>query len=193
MKSNRKTIGVVPIGAVPKLVPNTIAGHITGFLNLPVEICPPLEHPAYAYNAHRLQYDAGRIIESLESGPLRQYEKVLGVLDLDLFIPLFTHCLGQARQGGRCALVSVFRLQDDRRKSDTAPSPLSLARAAKIALHELGHLFALFHCSDHHCLMHFCADIEDLDSTPPHYCRYCHRFLQDALSRYDTEPHGQVY
>ncbi len=183
MKSNRKPIGVVAIGSVPELVPNIIAGHIAGFLDLPVEICPPLEHPAYAYNAQRLQYDAGRIIESLESGPWRQYDKVLGVLDLDLFIPLFTHCLGQARQGGRVALVSVFRLQDRRQQSAASLSPLGFTRAAKIALHELGHLFTLFHCSDHRCLMHFSADLEELDSTPPYYCRYCHRFLQDALAR----------
>lgn len=184
MKFSKKAIVVVPIGWIPELVPKVIAGHIAGFLNIAVETCSPLEHPAYAYDTHRLQYDAGLIIEHLESSSLHQYGKVLGVLDLDLFIPLFTHCLGEARQGGRCALVSVFRLQGDRPESGSLLSPLGFIRAAKVALHELGHLFSLFHCGDHHCLMHYCADIEDLDTIPPHYCRYCHRFLQDAVSRF---------
>ena len=35
-------------------------------------------------------------------------------------------------------------------------------RAAKVALHELGHLFNLQHCDDSRCLMHFNVDIADL-------------------------------
>ncbi len=182
MTSERTRIGLVPIGEVSELTSKSIAAHILGYLDLDVDIIPSWEHPTYAHDRKRLQYDAGAILKAMESEPFHDQAKVIGVLDVDLFVPILTHVFGEAKQGGRCALVSVYRLKKNADGS-TTPLPFLLERAAKVALHELGHLFDLHHCMDARCLMHFSGDLEDLDTTPLYFCRYCSVFLGDALQK----------
>jgi len=180
MTTEKPRIGLLPMGKVPEMTSKTIAAHILGYLDLDVDILPSQEHPAYAHDQKRLQYDAGAILKAIESEPFQDYAKIVGILEVDIFVPILTHVFGEARQGGRCALVSVYRLK---RNSDgsTPPMSLTLERAAKVALHELGHLFNLHHCMDRRCLMHFSGQLEDLDKTPLFFCRYCSVFLRDAL------------
>jgi archaemetzincin len=180
MVSKETCIGLVPIGEVSQITSKSIAAHILGYLDLDVDILPDLANPTYAHDMKRAQYDAGTILKAMESEPFQGHAKVIGVLDVDLFVPILTHVFGEARQGGRCALVSVYRLK---RNSDgsTPPQSLILERGAKVALHELGHLFDLHHCMDRKCLMHFSGGLEDLDEAPLYFCRYCSIFLRDAL------------
>ena len=182
MNSKKRIIGIVSVGEVPELAPKVIAAHINGYLKLPAEILPPLENPAYAFDEMRLQYNAGLILDFFESSPFDEYDKVIGVLNVDLFVPIFTHVFGEAKQSGKYALVSLFRLAEGK-EGYKSPSSLLFERAAKVALHELGHLFNLFHCEDNKCLMHFSGDLEDLDQTPLYFCRYCSAYYQDGLSR----------
>ena len=182
MDSKKQTIGIMPFGEIPEIVPKIIAGNIIAYLNLLAEIIPPAENPDYALNGKRLQYDAGTILMNLESSCLNNYEKVIGVFDVDLFVPIFSYVFGEAKQGGKYALVSLFRLKNNPDGSIT-PSSIFYERAAKVALHELGHLYNLFHCEDKQCLMHFSGGLEDLDETPLYFCRYCTAFFKDALLR----------
>ncbi len=182
MTSKKTRIGLVPIGEVPQITSKSVAAHIIGYLDLDVDVLPALDHPSYAHNRTRLQYDAAAILKAMESEPFHGHAKLIGVLDVDLYVPIFTHVFGEAKQGGRCALVSVHRLKKNTDGS-SAPRSLQLERAAKVALHELGHLFDLHHCMDAKCLMHFSGDLEDLDKTPLYFCRYCSVFLGDALQK----------
>ena len=182
MSSITRPVGVVPIGNVSEITPKAIAGNILGYLNLDADILTPLPNPVYAFDERRLQYDAGLIIKTLESRPFHGYDKVIGVLDVDLFVPVFTHVFGEARQGGRSALVSLYRLKKDKDGS-TSPLSIQLERAAKVALHELGHLFDLFHCTNKKCLMCFSGSLEDLDETPLYFCRYCSIIFRDTAFR----------
>ncbi|MFH1351851.1 MAG: archaemetzincin family Zn-dependent metalloprotease [Pseudomonadota bacterium] len=176
-----RPIGVVPFGEIPEIVPRAISANILGYLNIDTDITPPLEHPEYAYDKGRLQYNAGTILKVLESLPFHDYEKVIGVLDVDLFVPILTHVFGEARQGGKCALISLHRLKSH--SDGSIPSEaIFLERAAKVALHELGHLFSLTHCMDRKCLMHFSGGLQDLDEAPLYFCRYCSIYFRDALS-----------
>ena len=172
---------MVPIGEVSQIASKSIAAHIIGYLDLDVDILPALEHPEYAQDQKRLQYNAGVILKAMESEPFQDHAKVIGVLDVDLFVPILTHVFGEAKQGGRCALVSLYRLKKNADGS-TAPLSLQLERAAKVALHELGHLFELFHCERKRCLMHFSGSIEELDEQPFYLCSYCSVYLQDKLN-----------
>ena len=173
---------MVPIGEVSQITSKSMAAHIIGYLDLDVDILPALDYPSYAHDQKRVQYDAGAILKAMESEPFHGLAKVIGVLDVDLFVPILTHVFGEARQGGRCALVSLYRLKKNADGS-TAPLPLQLERAAKVAIHELGHLLDLHHCMDAKCLMHFSGDLEDLDTAPLYFCRYCSIFLGDALQK----------
>jgi archaemetzincin len=177
-------VGVVAIGNVPQIASKTIAAHILGYLNLDAELLPPLEHPVYAHDDRRLQYNASTILKTLGSSPIHKCTKVLGVLDVDIFVPIFTHVFGEAEQGGKCGVVSLYRLKEGLCRGGCPPdTPRLLERAAKVALHELGHLFDLFHCADNKCLMHFSGGLQDLDGVPFYFCRYCSLYFRDALHR----------
>jgi predicted Zn-dependent protease len=110
--------------------------------------------PLYAFDQNRLQYNAATILKRFESMSFHNHIKIIAVLNVDLFIPAFTHVFGEAREGGKCALISMFRLT---RNVDGAKAgmPRILERIAKAALHEATHLFDVVHCTDAHCLMHF--------------------------------------
>ena len=182
MNLKKRFIGVLPLGEVPEIALNVISTYITDYSNFTPHILPPLEHPEYAYDERRFQYDAGIIIESLESKQFNDYEKVIGVFDMDIFIPIFMHVFGEARQGGKFALVSLFRLRKNPDGSIPADE-LVYERTAKVALHELGHLFNLLHCENKRCLMHFAGSVAELDEIPPDLCEYCTIYMQDELRR----------
>lgn len=172
-------IGIVTIGTVPALVPKVIAAHIDGYLNLEATILKPMQSPMYALDERRLQFDAGMILRKLESMPVAGAAKIVGILNVDIFLPVFTHVFGESRQQGRAALVSLFRLAEAPLEKGRPPPEL-LERAAKVALHEMGHLFGLEHCEVPACLMHFSGNLTDLDQTVFTLCRYCARFFKDA-------------
>ena len=180
MNSKKRIIGVVPFGDVAKLAPKVIAAHIAGYLKLSAEILTPLELPAAAFDEIQLQYDAAKVLRSFESGRYDNYDKVIGVFNVDFFIPTFAYVFGEAKQGGKYALVSLFRLAE-LKKSHNPPSAIACERAAKVALHELGHLYNLFHCEDQKCLMHYSGGLAELDNIPLYFCRYCNTYLADAL------------
>jgi len=181
--SGNSCIGVLPIGAVPEIAPKVIAANVSGYLNLPAEVLPPIKKPDYAFDARRLQYDAGRILTQLETLPFDDHQKIIAVLNVDLFVPIFTYVFGEARQGGKCALVSLVRI-GMHVDGSTPPKSLLNERAAKVGLHELGHLFGLLHCDDGKCLMHFSGGLGTLDRLPLYFCRYCRRYFHEALMEY---------
>jgi archaemetzincin len=181
MNLRKRIIGVVPVGDVPQLAPKVIAAHISGYLNLAAEILTPLELPAAAFDDINHRYNAATILGCFESTPCDHYDKVIGVFNVDLFIPTFAYVFGEARQGGRHALVSLFRLAK-KTEDCNAPSGSLYERAAKVALHELGHLYNLLHCEEKKCLMHYSGGLSDLDDIPLYFCRYCSTYFQDALA-----------
>ena len=162
-------IKVMPLGSVAREAITTIQSRIVKCLKLPTEIFPPGPYPVFAFDETRLQYDAGKIIQAMEAAGGRPDEKVVGVFGDDLFIPIFTHVFGEARQDGGVALVSLFRMENNHERS------------AKVALHELGHLLGLQHCLDSGCLMYFSGDLAILDRIPFRFCRYCSAYLETRV------------
>jgi archaemetzincin len=173
-------VAVIPFGRAPLTAAKVIAAHVSGYLDLSAETLPPMNIPPDALNQKRLQYNAAALIQAIEAIPLKDYFKIIALLNVDLFIPLLTHVFGEARQNGRVALVSLFRLETN---ADGSPPPAArvLERAAKIGLHELGHLLNLLHCDDDRCLMHFSGGVETLDRIAFNFCRYCRTSLRRAL------------
>ncbi|MBU0972895.1 MAG: zinc metallopeptidase [Proteobacteria bacterium] len=154
-------IGILPVGEIDPLYLKIIAGAFLGELHTKTLILSPLSHPDYAFDKRRLQYNAGTMINQLETHGFKGCNKVIALVDEDLFIPVFSFVLGEARMGGSCALVSLYRLEK------------KPARAAKVALHEFGHLMNLDHCHEKKCVMNFSKDIEQLDSISNIFCNYC--------------------
>ena len=169
-------IAVVPLGEVPTLAVEVIAANITAYYNLPADILPSRPLPESAFDEGRLKYNAGKLINILDDSEFDGYSKIIGIISRDMFIPIFNYVYGQAVQGGSRSLVSIFRLNKNADGS-TPSTALVFERAAKLALHELGHLFDLFHCNETKCIMHFSGVIEDLNKIPFYLCRDCARRL----------------
>lgn len=160
-KNRDPLLGILPLGRVPGEMIRAVAGAFAGEIGMAFRVMPGLGPPEYAFDRHRIQYDAAKIITRIESMDLEGCARVVALVDVDLFVPVFTFVFGEARLGGRVALVSLFRLED-------RPE-----RAVKVALHEFGHLCMLEHCRDPRCVMNFAKGLGQLDRVPTYYCRYC--------------------
>lgn len=154
-------LGILPLGDVDQQIIWSVAGAFADQLGIDVKLFPPGEPPDYAFDRHRIQYDAALIIKNVESMDFKSCRRVVALVDVDLFVPVFTFVFGEARKGGRAAVASVFRLGHQ-------PE-----RIVKITLHEFGHLCMLDHCHQDGCVMNFSSDLGTLDKVPPCFCRYC--------------------
>ena len=139
MTASDLIIGVLAIGKVPLDVLKVIAAHITGFLDLNTEILPSLEHPAYAHDPRRQQYDAGIILSTLESTLNHDQDKIIGVLSVDLFVPIFTHVLALTPNGLISLVFSLLRgflrpLEKERKYGTRTSAPTSGARGPSPSL-----------------------------------------------------------
>lgn len=182
-------IGLAPFGGVPDAALDGVTAYLRTHLNLEARILPRFQNPTYAYDEKRGQYNAATILRAFQSMPFEDgLDKVIGIMDVDLFIPIFTHVLGEANEGGRYALASLYRLGET---TDRLPAPMDLIleRLVKVAIHELGHLFNMAHCLNKHCLMHYSGNLADLDATSLTFCGYCSEFLTYAITR-EVHLHG---
>ena len=134
-------------------------------MGLNSDIRPTLPKPEYAYRHGRLQYDATKIINTLASDA-GNVPLTLGVTRYDICTPILTFVYGESQLGGKAALISLYRIADE--KTD-----VTCARAAKIGLHEVGHLLGIGHCRTADCLMCFSANLEKLDRLQLHFCGAC--------------------
>ena len=178
-------VGVVRLGAVGEAVLNIVAANLQEILRLPVDILPPRQSPEFAYNERRKQYHAALILKNLAESR-RPHPRILGLVSVDLFIPVLTHVFGEAQMGGRAAVVSLHRL---RQKEEGSRVSLDIfyERVVKVALHEVAHTFDLVHCNQAECIMRLSSGPRDLDELPLFFCEYCEAFLEEAYRRYDIQ------
>ena len=141
----------------------------------PAAIWTQAGRPEGAFDPRRKQWSSSRILSWLASaGPAG---KVLGVTDVDLFVPILTFVFGEAQLGGRTAVVSSARLghpvvHDER---------LVLSRLAKESVHEMGHVFGLLHCGVPGCVMGRSADVQDVDRKRVEPCPSCRERLAHGI------------
>lgn len=165
-------ITIVPIGDVDAdlleylalVLPATFAGRgcvISMNINL-----------ADAYNSGRRQYHSTQLLRTLHDLAIPGCGKVLGITEVDLFIPIFTFVFGEAQVGGPTALMSAHRLRQEF-YGLPADRNLLFARAEKEATHELGHAYGLAHCRSYDCVMRFSNSVDDVDVKANELCASC--------------------
>lgn len=106
--------------------------------------------------------------------------KVVGITDVDLFIPVLTFVFGEAQVDGPAAVVSTARLRLTYNEQPASPA-LVEARLLKECLHELGHTFGLVHCPGGVCLMSRSNSVLEVDQKRPVFCRDCRQRLLKML------------
>jgi archaemetzincin len=124
----------------------------------------------------RDQHDALEILRWLDHELGGPGEMVLAIVEVDLFIPVLTFVYGEARLGGRSAVVSTFRLAEGG-DGEPCDQDLFLSRVEKEAVHEVGHMLGLTHCVDRNCAMYPSNTLVQTDSKGPRLCPGCHARL----------------
>ena len=165
-------IALVPVGEIDIKLLDFLKTSLTERFKEEVVIESRIELPESAYNPKRNQYHATPIVR-LISDSISGYNKVLGVIDFDLWVPGLNFVFGEAEGiGGRTCIISLARL---RQEFYGLPPDTSLfyERALKEAVHELGHLYGLLHCENPRCVMHFSNSLRDTDYKGSNFCRKC--------------------
>lgn len=157
-------IKILPIGGVA----SEALAQLANALPFGSQIISKLEIPTNSYNPRRDQYLAApflKLAHELEG-------VVLGVTDVDLYAGGLNFIFGQAELRGRAAVISIYRLKSRDRN-------IFISRMVKEAVHELGHVFGLEHCTNERCVMRFSNCLEDTDRKGEWYCAICEEELRN--------------
>jgi archaemetzincin len=161
-----------------------LADKLAGIFNRPIKLLEPIPVPSQSYDPNRRQCLSTEILKTLLATAPTDTSKILGITEVDLFIPIFTYVFGEAQLGGRVALVSLARL-----KPEHSDLPCSQAgepqndeqynlRALKEAIHELGHTFSLTHCTTENCVMTFANNLIQIDMKDYRFCPSCAELIK---------------
>jgi archaemetzincin len=129
------------------------------------------------FDSNREQYNSSLILQQLIRKPPSDALKILGVVDVDLFIPILTFVFGEAQLNGIGAVVSTHRLHN-RFYGLPENKELTTERLLKESVHELGHTFGLIHCQQPQCVMNSSTYVENIDQKSAEFCPSCQKNIK---------------
>jgi len=171
-----QTIAIVPIGRVDDQSLKILIDRLPEKFRDATSRIAETTIDVHAFlNPRSGQYHATKVLNLLETHDegLKQ-DRLLGVTDLDLYVPGMNFVFGEAILPGRVAVISTHRL---RGRTDYGGEELFPSRVIKEAVHELGHTLGLGHCEQPSCVMHFSNSLRDTDRKGEDYCEACLRRL----------------
>lgn len=159
-------IKIIPIIDPPHFLLDEIRKNLEKIFNLEVDIGEKLIPKDIHKNFIRNQYYASKLIDYLREKRIDERDKILGVINEDIFDEGYNFLFGSAELSGKYSLISIFRLYD--KNVDKF-----IDRCVKEAVHELGHTFGLNHCINKKCVMSFSLSILDVDKKDKVFCDIC--------------------
>ena len=174
-----KILSLVPIGRVDRGLLESLCEGLAPRLRVACSIQPDCLDADFAYNPLRAQYHSTEILQKLLQELPGESWKVLGVTEVDLYIPILTFVFGEAQLDDHRAVVSLHRL---RQEFYGLPGdlPLLQSRLLKEALHELGHTYGLRHCADYRCAMSSSHAVERIDLKRADFCEVCSQMIANS-------------
>lgn len=172
-----KLLHLVPVGTPDAELLDWLRRELTEGFRIPCAIEPALD-PAFAYHPERSQHHSSELLARLQQDfAYKKSWRVLGVTNLDLYIPILTFVFGEAQMGGPCSIVSYHRLRQE--FYGLPPGRDLLARRLLIeSIHELGHTLHLTHCQDYECVMASSHAVEWIDLKQWTFCADCAKKAQ---------------
>ncbi|MEN8614276.1 archaemetzincin [Dehalogenimonas sp. THU2] len=165
--------GHIILALMSELPPATLpelSAQLKKEFGLPVETVEMSHDVSFAWNRRRKQYSSPLILDKLREIPKGPQDRILGIVDVDLFCPDYDFAFGEAEPTAGIATLSTFRL-----KEDHPDAALLRTRTVKEAIHETGHLFDLGHCEDPGCVMSFSSgNLPQIDAKSASVCPLPH-------------------
>lgn len=184
------------IGAAeaPTRMLQEVRAHVQRVYGMTTTIHEDDDRPRDTFDPRRGQHASSRVLEWLAHRRPVQTTRMLGLTDLDLFMPVLTFVYGEAQLDGSVAVVSTARLAGG---PGAAGGRLLAARLAKESVHELGHTFGLRHCDAPTCVMKRSVTLAAIDAKATTLCGDCRTLLlehsleteTDHEQGTDTHPH----
>jgi len=174
----KKLFCIIPIGNIDKRIIEHTQTELEKRFNVSVDIGRQLDEPVYAYHRHKKQYNSTKILKKIHKLSLTGYDRILGIVDVDLYVPERTFVFGGADVKKKVSVISLTRL---RQKFYDLPDDSTLFKYRTIieAVHELGHTYGLYHCKDNRCVMFLSNTIGDTDHKGAEFCSNCENTLEE--------------
>ncbi len=179
-------IVLVAFGEIDRNVLDWLRNDLSRVFNKQVSVGKGMPEPDDAFDQKRKQYSSTAILKAMtKQREYAPYEKILGVVDHDLFVPQLNFVFGEASP--RAAVISITRL---RQTFYRLPEDQDLfhRRVLTEAVHELGHTYGLGHCGNPRCVMFFSNSLSDTDRKGPEFCPECRKKLQSPIPQPKEEP-----
>jgi len=166
-------LGQVDVSVVSRVQENLETIFVDKKFTLISETCPL---PKEAYSKSRKQYRSNIILNAVHglAETNISLDCILGVAEVDLFVPRLNFVFGEAEHPGKTAVVSLYRLRPEFYKKPSNDDVL-VERATKEAVHELGHTFGLKHCANPFCVMYFSSSVFETDRKHTLFCNKCYQ------------------
>jgi archaemetzincin len=167
--AKERTIAVSPVGDVPREVIEELLPVLSEAFRCRAVAAPPVALSAAARDPSRGQYLSNVFLDSLAAARRPEWERLLGVTDVDLYVPELNFVFGQGDSRRGVAVFSIARLRSPDR-GEPVTSERFARRAATEAIHELGHAYGLAHCSRRDCVMWFSNTLAESEQKGPRFC-----------------------
>lgn len=167
-----KKLQLLPVGNVDTRLLEWLRQALFDKFRVPAEVLSLALDPAFALHAERQQFHSSQILAAMQRHVDKNTWRLLGVAELDLYIPILTFVFGEAQMGGPSAVVSYHRLMQ---QFYGLPPDLDLLanRLLIESVHELGHTLQLTHCDDFRCAMAASHAVEWIDIKDSGFCEDC--------------------
>ncbi len=169
----QKTLLLVSVGSPSASLQRDLQDPLAAHMGVSVAVSKTaLQTPAYAFNKDRGQYHCNAIMRRLTPMLEPGQFAVMGITDVDLFVPDSPFVFGEADRESKTAVMSLQRL------AQGATSDTLRRRAQVEVVHQAGHLLGLSYCEDPRCVMFFAQTPQDCDRKQLSLCNLCRNELQ---------------
>ncbi len=165
-------ICIVSIGNPDEIAIDTVLKNFPVYFNFNVKKFGEMEIPRISFNQRRGQFNSSIILEHIAKLKKNNCDFILAITDVDLYTDNLNFVFGEANPRYGVCIISTFRLKPEfyGRKPDLK---IYTKRILTKAVHEIGHLLNLGHCSNPKCVMFFSNSIIDTDRKNFLFCEKC--------------------